>query len=191
MIPGNTEKQIHQASCWNSCVLVWQKFNVSKALGKMVSGQRILRIIDGQRLCSVQPSLVTRSVSCYLKIHFSVWFGLNIAFENYSHSQGSQDSPYNLNKSGMFESINKCTCVHTPVSCTWNILGESSTKSLRITKKQQEEFFRGQGEGGRPAPCEMSQTRLQDTGQGILWGRFWNTMDSLVIFQRLIFLELF
>lgn len=78
----------------------------------MVSGQRILRIIDVRHLRSVQSSLVSPSVSCSLKIHFLAWFGLKIASENYPHSQRPQDSPYNLNKLGMFESIHKCLRVH-------------------------------------------------------------------------------
>ena len=182
--------KIHQLSCWNSCVLVWEKFNISKALGKIVSGQRILRIIDLQHLCSVQTSLVIRSVSCYLKINFSVWFSLNVASENYTHSQRPQGSQYNLNKLGMFESINNCICLH-PLQhhvhrkCS----GESSKKGLRICTKQQGKP-RDKVKGALSYLWEKPNT-LKDAGQGASLGRLWDIMRKLFIFLRTLIFFLF
>ena len=182
--------KIHQLSSWNSCVLVWEKFNISKALGKIVSGQRILRIIDLQHLCSVQTSLVIRSVSCYLKINFSVWFSLNVASENYTHSQRPQGSQYNLNKLGLFESINNCICLH-PLQhhvhrkCS----GESLRKAWEFVQSNRKNL--GTRWGGHSATCEKNQTHPRMQVREHLWEDFGVQWGSCLFFFKTLIILLF
>lgn len=139
----------------------------------------------------MQPSLVIRSVSCYLKINFSVWFSLKVASENYTHSQRPQGRRYNLNKLGMFESINKCICLH-PLQhhVHGRYSGESSKKGLRISPKQQENSFQGQGEVGTQLPVRGVKL-TQRYGSGSISGKTLGYNEELSIFVRTNFLEQF